>query len=140
MTDDSSQVTPKFKHHAHKRTVPYIDKDELAAEVQKCIDNNRTTSDKLARMQLQIMEHLLSSKSFANYTDDWKDEMRSFAVYKLVKSIDTVDLSKCQNVFNYYTRVIALAFATAASKLKAESELRKELKKRADDAMKEYSI
>ena len=55
--------------------------------------------------------------------------MRSYAVYKLMKSMKTVDLSKCRNVFNYYTRAVALAFASAAGKLRRDSLKHKEWEK-----------
>ena len=67
------------------RTLPsdkskhYIDKDLLSAEVQKCIDNNRQCSDELGKSFNLIVENMLNSSNFRIYSDDWKDEMRSFA-------------------------------------------------------------
>ena len=100
------------------RTLPsdkskhYIDKDVLKAEVQKCIDNNRQCSDELGNSFNMIVENMLNSSNFRSYSDDWKDEMRSFAHQKLMKSMKSVDPAKCKNIFNYYSRITWLAFIT----------------------------
>lgn len=99
-------------------TVDYIDKDELAAEVQKCISNGRQASDKLASMFILISSNMLKARNFSNYSDEVKDEMKSYAQYKFMKSMATVDLSKAKNIFNYYSRLTYLAFLTALAKWK----------------------
>lgn len=42
---------------------------------------------------------------------------------KLTKSMKTVDLSKCKNIFNYYSRVVYLAFVTELQRQKRVSKL-----------------
>ena len=54
-------INARWRSPASNKSKHYIDKDELTREVQKCIDNNRTMSDKLAKMQLEIVEHIMRS-------------------------------------------------------------------------------
>lgn len=70
-------------------------------------------SDELAKHFYSICNHLLEAKNFRNYSTEWKDKMRDFAMTKLCKSIKTVDLTKCKNVFNYFSRAAYLAFVTS---------------------------
>lgn len=44
--------------------------------------------------------------------------MLSFAHYKFIKSMQTVDLSKAENIFNFYTRIVWLAYLTVIGKWK----------------------
>lgn len=90
----------------------YLDKDMLRAEVQSCIANNRQCSGQLANSFNLIVENMLKSPNFRRYSDEWKDEMRSFAHQKLMRSMKSVDPAKCKNMFNYYSRITWLAFIT----------------------------
>ena len=101
----------------------YIDSAELEAEVRSCIENDRTVSEKLGKYFQMIIEHMFKSQCFKRYSIEWKDEMRSYAIYKLMCSIKTVDLSKCANVFNYFSRTTYLAFLTEISKLKKHYDI-----------------
>lgn len=65
---------------------------------------------------------MLASRHFSGYSRNLKDEMRSYANYKFVRSMQLVDLSKCKNVFNYYSRTIWLAFLTVIAKWKKQKE------------------
>lgn len=65
---------------------------------------------------------MLASRHFNGYNKDLKDEMRSYANYKFVRSMQLVDLSKCKNVFNYYSRTIWLAFLTVVAKWKRQRQ------------------
>lgn len=99
----------------------YLDKDVLTREVQSCIDNGRQVSDELAKHFCSICDHLLEAKNFRSYSTEWKDKMRDFAMTKLCKSIKTVDLTKCKNVFNYFSRAAYLAFVTSIQRQKKMS-------------------
>ncbi len=61
---------------------------------------------------------MLKSPNFRSYSDEWKDEMRSFAHQKLMKSMKSVDPAKCKNMFNYYSRITWLAFITRIQQMK----------------------
>lgn len=69
-----------------------------------------------------MVNHMLASRHFNGYSRDLKDEMRSYANYKFVRSMQLVDLSKCKNVFNYYSRTIWLAFLTTVAKWKRQRQ------------------
>ena len=101
----------------------YIDSAELESEVRRCIENDRTVSEKLGIMFQMIIENMLKSRNFNRYSLQWKTEMSSFAIYKLMRSIKTVDLSKCANVFNYFSRTVYLAFLTEISKLRKQYDI-----------------
>lgn len=111
-------MIPNVPYNTTKSRASYIDKEALAREVQACIDNSRTPSDKLAQHFIIICDRLLEANNFRNYSSDWKEEMKSFAMNKFVKSMKSIDLSKCNNVFNYYTRVAYLAFITIIGRMK----------------------
>lgn len=100
----------------------YIDQETLKNEVQNCIDNNRTCSDLLGKYFYEIIDHMINSVNFYNYSAVWKDQMREYAIYKLMRSMKTVDLAKCKNVFNYYSRTVYLAFLTQLVKLRRNAE------------------
>ena len=63
---------------------------------------------------------MLKSPNFRSYSDEWKDEMRSFAHQKLMKSMKSVDPAKCKSIFNYYSRITWLAFITRIQQMKKE--------------------
>lgn len=108
-----------------KKSLPsthYINKDDMAEEVEKSIANNRTATEKLGKMWLEIIDHMMHKKNFRYYCSAWQGHMRDFAILKLTKSMKTVDLSKCQNIFNYYSRVVYLAFVTELQRQKRISK------------------
>ena len=100
----------------------YIKKSDMEEEVQKSIDNNRTATEKLGKMWLEIIDHMMHKKNFRYYCTAWQGHMRDFAILKLTKSMKTVDLSKCKNIFNYYSRVVYLAFVTELQRQKRISK------------------
>ena len=65
---------------------------------------------------------ILNSRNFNGYPVDLKEEMLSFAQYKFIKSMQTVDLSKAVNIFNFYTRIVWLAYLTVIGKWKRAKE------------------
>ena len=73
-------------------------------------------------MWLAIIDNMMHKQNFRYYCTAWKDHMRGFAILKLAKSMKTVDLSKCKNIFNYYSRVVYLAFVTELQRQKRISK------------------
>lgn len=74
-------------------------------------------------MWLEIIDHMMRKQNFRNYCTAWQGHMKDFAMLKLTKSMKTVDLSKCKNIFNYYSRVVYLAFVTELQRQKRISKL-----------------
>lgn len=101
----------------------YLTPEELAAEVDKCIAAERTPSDGLAKMCMQIADHMLMSHSFVNYSQEWKEEMKSFAMLKCMRAVKTVDPAKCKSLFNYFTRIVWNACLTSLGRLKRRREV-----------------
>lgn len=60
----------------------------------------------------KIVDHMLTSRQFSNYSPEWKEDMRQLAIEKLMRSMQSVDLGKCKNIVNYYSRIVYLAFIT----------------------------
>lgn len=73
-------------------------------------------------MWLEIIDHMMHKKNFRYYCTAWQGHMRDFAMIKLAKSMKTVDLSKCMNCFNYYSRIVYLAFVTELQRQKRISK------------------
>ena len=71
--------------------------------------------DEIGKRFLMIAINFLNKPSFINYTDDWKDDMVSEAVYDMVRYINNYDVvlmekylaeGKTPDPFAYFTRYV----------------------------------
>lgn len=74
-------------------------------------------SEELGEIFLLIVDNLANSRQFINYSDDWKAEMKSDALYNSIKYIDKFDATKYNNPFGYFTMI---AFNSFRMRIKKE--------------------
>lgn len=79
---------------------------------------NRNIYNQLGVIFDAMAKKLLFSTKFINYSDDWKAEMYSEAVYHCCKYVDNFDVDTRNNPFAYFTRVIWNAFLQMLNKEK----------------------
>lgn len=88
----------------------YIDADQLKVEWLKWRDSspqidNRTISNELGQMILDIATHLTSHKQFVGYPQHMKDDMVSDGVMKCIKNLKNIKGEfNGRQIFNYLTR------------------------------------
>ena len=95
----------------------YIDNEEFI----KSLESDRLsgmTSDKTGGMLLAIQEGLMRKYNFIGYTDNWKDEMRSIAMVRMVTAMKNFDTTKYKNPHAYFTMVCYNGFVEAIRRLK----------------------
>jgi hypothetical protein len=74
-------------------------------------------SEELGEIFILIVDNLANSRQFINYSDDWKAEMKSDALYNSIKYIDKFDITKYRNPFAYFTMI---AFNSFRMRIKKE--------------------
>ena len=90
-------------------------------EFLKLLDEYKETkvlSEKLGKIFVDMSKNLLYSRQFINYSDDWKAEMQSDALFNLCRYAGTFDRTKSSNPFAYFTRTIMNAFIMRIKKEK----------------------
>lgn len=112
-----------------KKTKFFVDNKEFLEELEK-FKENKEISDNLAAIYIKMVENLLYSRQFINYSEDWKAEMKSDAIYNCVRYTKSFNTEKGMNPFAYYTRTIINAFIMRIKKEKTndmrEDKIRKE--------------
>jgi hypothetical protein len=104
----------------------YVSPKELKEELQKYFDSNpdpskRVISNRLGKMLINIAYRYASKSNFHNYS--WKDEMVSFAIYKMVLKLNLINLNlKNCNPFSYLTYICHHCFSKTITKYKKETE------------------
>lgn len=114
----------------------YINKDDFYNEVvkfQKSSDNKdeRQASEKLGQMILTLTEHVLKMPSFYRYQKEVKEDMRSFAIYKCMKGLQTFNISMPNAkdfVFAYFTKACIYAYYTFLSQHYKHVNIMRDLK------------
>lgn len=95
----------------------FVNNDEFL----KLLDEYKETkvlSEKLGKIFVDMSKNLLYSRQFINYSDDWKAEMQSDALFNLCRYAGTFDRTKSSNPFAYFTRTIINAFIMRIKKEK----------------------
>lgn len=94
---------------------------------KKKIDEAYPMPRELAEVVLIIIDKMLGSASWRNYTDDWKEEFRGRAIEHVLKYTHNFDPKKSKNgkgndPYNYFAMIIHNAFVQSWKKCKAYSE------------------
>ena len=86
--------------------------------------SNKFVYSKIGKCFLLIAKNLLNSPRYINYTQNWKDEMLSNALYYMTKRIYSYDptMSDKENPFNYFTTVAINAFEQTLTKQRKISD------------------
>lgn len=95
----------------------FVNNDEFL----KLLDEYKETkvlSEELGKIFVDMSKNLLYSRQFINYSDDWKAEMQSDALFNLCRYAGTFDRTKSSNPFAYFTRTIMNAFIMRIKKEK----------------------
>lgn len=95
----------------------FVNNDEFL----KLLDEYKETkvlTEKLGKIFVDMTKNLLFSRQFINYSDDWKSEMQSDALFNLCRYAGTFDRTKSSNPFAYFTRTIINAFIMRIKKEK----------------------
>lgn len=108
----------------------YLDRDEFLAELKKSKRLPKAT-DKLGIMLMTLVDHILRSNSFCRYNESLKEDMRGFALMKMVRGIELFDESKdAKAVFSYFTHACFNAFFTILSKHYKQQNIKRALMKK----------
>lgn len=108
----------------------YIDAEELRNEYKKSQEAGRCT-ERLGQMFMTVADHVTGCANFRRYPNAVKEDMKSLALLKLVKSVDTADLERfnAKQIFNYVSRTVWTAFLTELSKHYRQINIKRELTK-----------
>lgn len=79
-------------------------------------------SEELGKIFVTMANNLAFSRQFINYSIDWKNDMKSDAIFHCVKYVGTFNIEKGQNPFAYFTTVIINAFIQRIKKEKLGHE------------------
>ena len=108
-----------------KRSVYYIDKDELIKEIKHYKDTDEISED-LGVMLLKIAQRYSSKSNFVGYS--YRDEFISDATYRMVGQLDKINLDhpNCQP-FSYLTKTCHRCFIAKINKEKKYQNLKLKL-------------
>lgn len=114
----------------------YLDKEEFYNEIVKfkksaAKPEDRQASEKLGTMLMTLTEHVLKMPSFYRYQRELKEDMRSFALYKCMKGLQTfdVDMKNAKGlVFAYFTKATIFAYYTFLSQHYKQVNIVRDLK------------
>jgi hypothetical protein len=93
----------------------------------------KVLTEKLGKIFVDMTKNLLFSRQFINYSDDWKAEMQSDALFNLCRYAGTFDRTKSSNPFAYFTRTIINAFIMRIKKEKKGNMNIEKIRKQAYD-------
>ena len=92
---------------------------------------SKVLSEELGKIFVEMTQHLLFSKQFINYSEDWKAEMESDALFNCCRYAGTFDKTKSSNPFAYFTRTIINGFIMRIKKEKKTNLREEDLRKMA---------
>lgn len=99
----------------------YIDNNkflELLKEYNAQKQIPKIIGEELGSMILLLVENISFSRNFINYSEDWKNEMKSDALYVCCKYIGKFDANKYSNPYGYFTMIAFNAFKMRIKKEK----------------------
>lgn len=105
-----------------------VTKDETSEKFD--LKRNRDVYNRIGEIFLDMTNRLLYHPRFCNYTDDWKNDMVSEAVYNCCRYVDTYDTTRGTSPFAYFTQTIWNSFWQITNK-------ERKLKSRRDDMVSE---
>ena len=106
----------------------YIDRTELHSEM-KAYKDTGVISERLGQLFITITDHILGHSNFRNYTQDVRQEMKSYALLLLIKYSHNCDAYQrdARQVFNYLSTVTFNAFKQVLQKYYKNLNLKREL-------------
>jgi hypothetical protein len=93
----------------HKVKNNYIDNERFLYLLKEC-PSNKEISDELGEAFCLIAKNVAYSRQFINYSESWKCEMVSDALYNCCRYVKTFNPEKGKNAFAYFTGVVRNAF------------------------------
>jgi len=87
----------------------YVDNETFLQLLKNC-ESKYNISEELGKVFMLIAKNVAFSKQFINYSDSWKSEMISDALYNCCRYVKTFNPAKGDNPFAYFTGVIRNAF------------------------------
>lgn len=131
VAESKSQAELPIKQRLQSMRNGRIDKTYLSELVtsykfKKNLDPTYPMSRELAEVVLIIIDKMLGSASWRNYTDDWKEEFRGRAIEHVLKYAHNFDSEKSKtgknDPYNYFAMIISNAFIQSWKKCKVYSD------------------
>lgn len=107
-----------------------LDISNLSQELQKLISEGADPNyngQRFGEIVLSICDNLLKKPCFRNYSENWTEDFKSNAIYKIFKYINNFDPEKISKVtgekissFAYLTQITYMAFVEVINKRKKE--------------------
>lgn len=120
----------------------YIDRDRLH-QLMRDYKDTGTISEELGKMFMTMTDHILGHSNFRNYTQDVREEMKSYALLLLIKYSHNCDAYQrdARQVFNYLTTVVFNSFKQILQKYYKRLNTQRELERQYLDILaQEYGI
>ena len=106
---------------------------ELVIEKKQLLEDGAVldySKQEFGRMVLLIINNLMKKHCFSGYTENWTEDFKSNAIYKIFRYIHNFDSERISEVtgkkvssFAYLTQITYMAFLEVINKRKAENEL-----------------
>lgn len=124
----------------------YIDPQELWTELHNWQqDQSKQMSDKLGLMFIELCDHILRHRHFVGYKSEVKEDMKGFALQKLVRAAALVKIGDELNnetkkrMFNYLSCTVFNAYYTVLTKHYKQLNLQRDLLAQAIDDMRDLN-
>ena len=121
----------------------YCTNKELQAEMIKWRDSSkiveeRTISEELGKMFLAICNKILNHSNFRNYSKELKEDMRSYAIWKLVKGLKNYNF-QFNNPFAWISMAYWNAFLTTIYRHYKQLNIKRDLMKKLSMELETYA-
>ncbi len=93
-----------------------IYREWLKWEASSPVVEERQPSERLGELMLEIADNLLESPNFSRYGWEDKEDLRSEAVYKMLKNLKNVDRGRKKSLFSYFTLCAQCAYLSYLKK------------------------
>ena len=119
----------------------YIDRN-LLHQLMRYYKDTGIISEELGKMFMTMTDHILGHSNFRNYTQDVREEMKSYALLLLIKYSHNCDAYQrdARQTFNYLTTIIFNAFKQVLQKYYKHLNLKRELERQYVDIMAQQGI
>ena len=93
---------------------------------------NDAPDNELGNMLMLLATRIQGHSNFRNYDKSLKEDMKSFALYKMVRGLRTVKCGTCseedaKRVFNYFTRACFNAYLTVIGRHYKQMNIKRDL-------------
>ena len=118
--EDRNRVRGKGKPKIIKRQ--HVDNKELFIELEKYIDSG-VASERLGEIFLNLVDNYATKSNFSGYS--FLEEMKSRAIFFLLKYSTSFNSEKSTNAFAYCTQIVKNAFIQVIKKENRHIETKK---------------